>query len=129
MKARSLFFVLILLISSFAMSAATNHRVRETIAAVYSKVETEEELTLETWMVSECYWKCQEINCMRRDYDHALELESWMTDQKTWDWTVLMAVEKEDTLKLEGWMTESNKWVNGGLEGQSAEKTSYVQND
>jgi len=129
MKTRAFFFAMMLLIGSFSLSAASNHKVKETRITHLYQIEAEEELALENWMVNECYWKCKEINCMRRDYDNTLELESWMVDQKTWDLAVLVSVEKEEKLKLEEWMTDNDKWLNNELKEKAALKASLVQND
>ncbi len=71
--------------------------------AGYFKVETEEAMELENWMVNEnnfFYSVAVEVEA-----DNSLELENWMTNETLFDGTAaFFEVEADATLELEDWM-------------------------
>ena len=116
MKTRVFFSTLVLLIASYLLSGAATAKGREARTVIHVESATDAELTIENWMVNECYWKCMEFNCLARDYDEALELESWMTDASLWANPAGFVAEKESPLELEAWMTnvearQTDLWV------------------
>lgn len=105
MKARVFLSTLMLLTASTLLSGAATAKGREARITVSMENATEAGLTIENWMINECYWKCMEYNCFARDYDETLALEPWMTNAALWEREAYTA-ETESSLELEPWMTD-----------------------
>ena len=73
--------------------------------------ETEEMLTIESWMIDESFWT-SEAKTATAEAEEALEIESWMTNENFF-WTsgeTLAAEETEEPLEIESWMTNEDLW-------------------
>jgi len=111
MKTRVFLTTLMIVLMTGFTSLESNARVRNSTMISFLEDATEEEFTLEPWMVNDHYWMCVENNCLARDWDKAPELESWMTDGVRWDVHELMSTEKDENLHLEPWMSgDSGMW-------------------
>lgn len=47
-------------------------------------IETEESLTIESWMLDENYWENEEV-AITPETEDSLEVESWMTEASLWE--------------------------------------------
>lgn len=101
-----------ILLTTATITGAANSRVRSSVASSHENF-TEQALTLENWMVNDCYWNCLHSNCLSRDYDQALTLDAWMTELNNWDYAVYLPNESDKPLQVEPWMTGETHWSGG----------------
>lgn len=74
-------------------------------------IETEEVLTIESWMIDESFWASEAKVKTALEAEEALEIESWMTNESFWtSGETLAAVETEDSLEIEAWMVNEDLW-------------------
>lgn len=111
MKTRIFLTAVVLFLTTFLNAEALNAKGKSTDAFINHFVEaTDAELSLENWMVNECYWKCMEFNCLSRDFDQTLVLEPWMTNVGRWEFDACVPVDAETPKNLESWMTDIESW-------------------
>ena len=57
----------------------------------------------------------------------ALQMESWITDNKTWDLSNSESLmEQENVLQLEEWMTNENNWIVVAQKNYNSEKDAPI---
>ena len=98
-------FVLIFLIG--------NVNAKGTEFDAFSKVDFEENLELEDWMINEDLWKSETTIFIEDAIDNNLEIENWMINENNWNISTPVIIEKEteDKLTIEPWMTNENIWL------------------
>jgi hypothetical protein len=113
-------FLTILAISlTFCVASGASRKNMNSSTLNYLEYASEQELTIENWMVNDLYWKCIENNCLAREWDHSLELEKWMTDGPEWEAALVTATEREEELVLENWMTDERVWKERNRGGEN----------
>lgn len=74
----------------------------------FTEVESEKALELESWMVDE---KIFDLHFFAIDVEEPLELEDWMKSENFFIVETLdILAENEESLKLENWMIEKEIW-------------------
>ncbi len=117
-------FLTVLAISlTTCFASGVSRKNMNSFSSTYLEYASEQDLTIENWMVNDLYWKCIENNCLAREWDHSLELESWMINGSEWESALFSAPEREEKLVLENWMTDERVWEerNGGGENPDGE--------
>jgi hypothetical protein len=110
MKTKLFSMIIGVLIAVCVSGTTTDRRAMQASALPGYVDEPEQTLTLDNWMFNDAYWTCMENNCLQRDYDVELPLESWMTEIASWENAVSGVAEKEESLELETWMSNGKCW-------------------
>ncbi len=76
----------------------------------------ESALSLEDWMTDETIWNLATLNNdeSANEAETVIGVEDWMVNPETWNFNNDILVETETVLELESWMTDSETWNASG---------------
>ena len=61
-------------------------------------------------MTDEVVWNTNNATVIVEESDASLEMETWMTDESTWEVEPQLVLETEQRLEFENWMINENNW-------------------
>ncbi|HKJ78874.1 MAG TPA: hypothetical protein VKA10_05040 [Prolixibacteraceae bacterium] len=99
----------------FILAGSVSAKGTETgFASSYeNRIEQEQQLEVEDWMVNETLWKAPETSfSFVTEQESTLEIENWMVNENNWKPESIVLIEnaKEKELTLDCWMVEENHW-------------------